>query len=116
NRLMKELGPISAAAPAFPLAAAALAPLRAEAERRGSGDFLAALVRTESKWMQADPCRAAHARAARRALETAPRAPVRIHPALPVAPTEAEVLGRYRYPDLRRAKQAPRDRASRAVF
>src|SRR5207302_7218733 len=39
NRLMKELGPISAAAPAFPLAAAALAPLRAEAERRGSGDF-----------------------------------------------------------------------------
>jgi nitronate monooxygenase len=39
NRLMKELGPISAAAPAFPLAAAAIAPLRAEAERRGSGDF-----------------------------------------------------------------------------
>ena len=39
NRLVKELGPISAAAPAFPLAAAALAPLRAEAERRGSGDF-----------------------------------------------------------------------------
>jgi nitronate monooxygenase len=39
NRLMRELGPISGAAPSFPLAAAALAPLRAAAERRGSGDF-----------------------------------------------------------------------------
>ena len=39
NRIMKELGPISAAAPAFPLAVAAMAPLRAKAESRGSGDF-----------------------------------------------------------------------------
>ena len=39
NRIMKELGPISTAAPAFPLAAGALAPLRAIAESRGSGDF-----------------------------------------------------------------------------
>jgi len=39
NRLMRELGPINDAAPAFPLAAAALAPLRAAAERRGTGDF-----------------------------------------------------------------------------
>lgn len=39
NRLMRELGPVSAAAPAFPLAATALASLRAAAERRGSGDF-----------------------------------------------------------------------------
>jgi nitronate monooxygenase len=39
NRLMRELGPMSDAPPAFPLAPAALAPLRAEAERRGSGDF-----------------------------------------------------------------------------
>jgi len=39
NRIMKELGPISTAAPAFPLAAAAIAPLRAKAESRGSGDF-----------------------------------------------------------------------------
>ena len=39
NRLMKELGPMSAAPPAFPLAAAAVAPLRAQAESRGSGDF-----------------------------------------------------------------------------
>jgi nitronate monooxygenase len=39
NRVMRELGPVSTLAPAFPLASAALAPLRAEAERRGSGDF-----------------------------------------------------------------------------
>jgi nitronate monooxygenase len=39
NRLMRELGPISTAAPAFPLAAAAIAPLRAKAESRGSDDF-----------------------------------------------------------------------------
>ena len=39
NRIMKELGPISPAAPAFPLAAAAIAPLRAKAESLGSGDF-----------------------------------------------------------------------------
>jgi nitronate monooxygenase len=39
NRLMRELGPISAVAPAFPLATAAIAPLRAKAESQGSGDF-----------------------------------------------------------------------------
>src|SRR5687768_2582674 len=39
NRLMRELGPMSSAVPPFPLAAAALAPLRAAAESRGSGDF-----------------------------------------------------------------------------
>jgi nitronate monooxygenase len=39
NRIMKELGPLSTAAPAFPLATAAIAPLRAKAESRGSGDF-----------------------------------------------------------------------------
>jgi nitronate monooxygenase len=39
NRVMKEVGPISVEAPAFPLAAAALAPLRAKAESLGSGDF-----------------------------------------------------------------------------
>ena len=39
NRLMRELGPMSDAPPAFPLAAAAVAPLRARAEGRGSGDF-----------------------------------------------------------------------------
>jgi nitronate monooxygenase len=39
NRIMRELGPISTVAPAFPLATAAIAPLRAKAESRGSGDF-----------------------------------------------------------------------------
>lgn len=39
NRLMKELGSISTAAPAFPLATAAIAPLRAKAESEASGDF-----------------------------------------------------------------------------
>ncbi|HEY0605759.1 MAG TPA: nitronate monooxygenase [Herpetosiphonaceae bacterium] len=39
NRLMAELGPISVLAPAFPLATAAIAPLRARAESQGSGDF-----------------------------------------------------------------------------
>jgi nitronate monooxygenase len=39
NRLIRELGPLSRVVPAFPLATSALAPLRAEAERRHSGDF-----------------------------------------------------------------------------
>ena len=39
NRIMKELGPMSTAPPAFPLATAAIAPLRGKAESRGSGDF-----------------------------------------------------------------------------
>ena len=39
NRIMRELGPISAAPPAFPLATSAIAPLRVKAESRGSGEF-----------------------------------------------------------------------------
>lgn len=39
NRLIREVGPLSAEAPQFPLAAGALAPLRAKAEAAGSGDF-----------------------------------------------------------------------------
>ncbi|MEX2475246.1 NAD(P)H-dependent flavin oxidoreductase [Marinobacter sp.] len=39
NRVMRELGPISSVAPAFPLATSAIAPLRAKAEAAGSGDF-----------------------------------------------------------------------------
>lgn len=39
NRLMRELGPINACVPAFPLATSAIAPLRAKAERDGSGEF-----------------------------------------------------------------------------
>jgi nitronate monooxygenase len=41
NRIMKELGPMTALTPDFPLASEALAPLRAAAERVGSGDFSA---------------------------------------------------------------------------
>lgn len=39
NRVVREVGPISAAAPAFPLATARIGPLRARAEAQGSGDF-----------------------------------------------------------------------------
>jgi nitronate monooxygenase len=39
NRIMREQGPLCSAAPAFPLAAAALAPLKAKSEAAGSGDF-----------------------------------------------------------------------------
>ena len=39
NRVMREVGPISADAPQFPLAAGAMAPLRAAAETKGSSDF-----------------------------------------------------------------------------
>lgn len=39
NRIIRERGPMSALAPAFPLATSAIAPLRAKAESRGSGDF-----------------------------------------------------------------------------
>lgn len=39
NRFIRECGPINQNIPAFPLATAALAPLRAEAENRGSSDF-----------------------------------------------------------------------------
>jgi nitronate monooxygenase len=36
---MREVGPISELAPAFPLAGTAIAPMRAAAEKLGSGDF-----------------------------------------------------------------------------
>ncbi|MDP2218929.1 MAG: nitronate monooxygenase [Hydrogenophaga sp.] len=39
NRAMRELGPMSLAAPAFPLATAAMAPLRAHFEAQGCSDF-----------------------------------------------------------------------------
>ncbi|MCE7988682.1 MAG: nitronate monooxygenase [Caldilinea sp. CFX5] len=39
NRVMRELGPLSSTLPAFPLATAAIAPLRAKAESQGSSDF-----------------------------------------------------------------------------
>ena len=39
NRLMRELGPVRTVVPDFPLAASALAPLRAKSESQGRGDF-----------------------------------------------------------------------------
>lgn len=39
NRLMSALGPLADGVPEFPLATAAIAPLRAKAESLGSGDF-----------------------------------------------------------------------------
>ncbi|MFP8779995.1 NAD(P)H-dependent flavin oxidoreductase [Hydrogenophaga sp. RWCD_12] len=39
NRVMRTLGPLNPTAPAFPLATAAIAPLRAHWEKQGSGDF-----------------------------------------------------------------------------
>ncbi len=39
NRVMRELGPLSPIAPAFPLATTAITPLRSKAEALGSGDF-----------------------------------------------------------------------------
>ena len=39
NHLMREVGPMSDVAPEFPLAAAAVAPLRAKSEMAGSADF-----------------------------------------------------------------------------
>lgn len=39
NRLMKDLGPMSALPPEFPLASTALGPLRARAESQACGDF-----------------------------------------------------------------------------
>jgi nitronate monooxygenase len=39
NHVMKELGPMNSAAPAFPMATSSITPLRAKAEAEGSGDF-----------------------------------------------------------------------------
>lgn len=39
NRLMREMGPMQAKAPAFPLAGGALAPLKKAAEQQGKGSF-----------------------------------------------------------------------------
>jgi nitronate monooxygenase len=39
NRIMQELGAMNTTAPAFPLATAAIAPIRAVAEGKGDGGF-----------------------------------------------------------------------------
>jgi nitronate monooxygenase len=65
NRLMRELGAMSPIAPAFPLASAAVAPLRARAESVGRGEF-------SSLWagQNASACRQVPAAEVTRALAT----------------------------------------------
>ena len=69
NRIMRELGPMNATAPAFPLATSAIAPLRAKAESQGSGDF-------SPLWcgQNAGGCKAVPAADLTRELSTDPRA------------------------------------------
>jgi hypothetical protein len=46
SRLIREVGPLSELAPAFPLAANAITQLRIKAEPTGSGDFSPSAVRS----------------------------------------------------------------------
>ncbi len=55
NRLMRELGPLHPAVPAFPLATAALAPLRAAAEARQCTDFTPLWAGQNAALVQARP-------------------------------------------------------------
>jgi len=59
NRVIREQGAISAAAPAFPLATAAIAPIRSKAEAQGSGGFFAVVVGAECQRLQGNSCRRA---------------------------------------------------------
>ena len=55
NRFMREMGPLSPLAPAFPLGAAAVAPLRAKAEALGSADFSPLWAGTNTSGCRATP-------------------------------------------------------------
>lgn len=55
NRLVRELGPLHSAAPPFPLASAALAPLRAAAEALGRDDFTPLWSGTQRHSLQEAP-------------------------------------------------------------
>ena len=55
NRFMREMGPMSPLAPAFPLAEAAVAPLRAKAEALGSADFSPLWAGTNTSGCRATP-------------------------------------------------------------
>jgi nitronate monooxygenase len=57
TRVVAELGPISEIAPPFPLAAAAIAPLRAAAEARGQSDFTAMWAGQNTSGCRAIPAR-----------------------------------------------------------
>ena len=71
NRLMRELGPINAAVPAFPLAAAALALLRAKAESQGCGDFSPMWAGQNTSGCEGGVGGGAHARAGQREMTRA---------------------------------------------
>lgn len=55
NRVMRELGPLSPLAPAFPLATAGMVPLRAAAEAQGSSDFTPLWAGQNTAHIQARP-------------------------------------------------------------
>ncbi|MDP9043719.1 MAG: nitronate monooxygenase, partial [Pseudomonadota bacterium] len=55
NRLMRELGPLSSVPSPFPLATQAIAPLRAAAERAGSGDFSPLWAGQNASGCRSDP-------------------------------------------------------------
>jgi nitronate monooxygenase len=69
NRLMDELGPVSAEAPPYPHASTALAPLRKAAEAAGRGDFSPLWAGQAAPLARAEPAEALTARLAREALD-----------------------------------------------
>jgi len=76
NRLMREIEALSADAPDFPLAAAALAPLRAKAEAAGSDDFTNQWAGQAAPLARAEPAGELTRRWAREALAKLISAPV----------------------------------------
>ena len=69
NRLIREVGPISDEAPAFPFAATPLAPLRAKAEAQDSGDFSTLWAGQAARLAREVPAGALTKQLAREALE-----------------------------------------------
>jgi nitronate monooxygenase len=69
NRVVREVGPVSPLAPEFPLAAAALAPLRAATEPAGSGDFMSLWSGQSAALCREEPAGALTRRLAAEALE-----------------------------------------------
>ncbi|MEZ0311935.1 MAG: NAD(P)H-dependent flavin oxidoreductase [Myxococcota bacterium] len=68
NRLVEEVGPLSDVVPPFPLASAALAPLRAAAEARGESHFTNLWAGQAAGLGRAEPAQALTERLAREAL------------------------------------------------
>ena len=58
NRLINEIGPMNQSAPPFPHASAALAPLRAKAEREGRDDYSPFWAGTGAERVRAEPAEA----------------------------------------------------------